>query len=113
MVRRRPFNAVGLMGVFVAAAVALILSAAPAFARAPQLVSAVSRMTHAGAGTFDVQLPLKGGSGIECRDVSKGMTIAQKFDQAIKDADPSIAAGVARISGKPQIKTDTVLVTLT
>jgi hypothetical protein len=31
-------------------------------------LSAVSRKTHAGAGTFDINLPLVGSPGIECRD---------------------------------------------
>jgi probable HAF family extracellular repeat protein len=34
---------------------------------AVQLQSVVSRMTHGGPGTFDVNLPLNGGPGIECR----------------------------------------------
>ena len=33
----------------------------------PGLNSAVSRKTHAGAGTFDIDLPLAGASGVECR----------------------------------------------
>ena len=31
------------------------------------VVSAVSRMTHGGAGTFDINLPLTGTRGVECR----------------------------------------------
>jgi hypothetical protein len=34
---------------------------------APTLTSAVSRKTHGGAGAFDVNLPLTGTPGIECR----------------------------------------------
>ena len=37
------------------------------FPAVPQLVSAVSRKVHGGAGTFDVNLPLVGPRGIECR----------------------------------------------
>ena len=33
-----------------------------------QLTSAVSRMTHGGAGDFDVNLPLTGEPGVECRN---------------------------------------------
>src|SRR5207248_2712916 len=32
-----------------------------------QLISAVSRRIHGNAGTFDVDLPLTGNPGIECR----------------------------------------------
>src|SRR5438477_4474688 len=34
---------------------------------AATIMSAVSRMTHGGAGTFDINLPLSGGPGVECR----------------------------------------------
>ena len=34
---------------------------------AATIISAVSRMTHGGAGTFDINLPLSGGPGVECR----------------------------------------------
>jgi hypothetical protein len=113
MVRRRFRSAVGLVGVVVATTALVLLSGASALARPPQLVSAVSRMNHTGAGTFDVQLPLTGGTGIECRDVSGGMTIALKFDQAIKGANASITAGAAKVAGQPTINTDTLLVNLT
>lgn len=33
----------------------------------PPLTGVVSRMTHGGAGTYDIDLPLIGASGIECR----------------------------------------------
>jgi PKD domain len=36
-------------------------------AAAPQLNSVVSRMTHGTVGTFDINLPLTGPAGIECR----------------------------------------------
>lgn len=34
---------------------------------APTITSAVSRMTHGAAGTFDIALPLTGTDGVECR----------------------------------------------
>jgi hypothetical protein len=37
------------------------------FPAVPTVTSAVSRETHGGAGTFDVNLPLTGTPGIECR----------------------------------------------
>jgi hypothetical protein len=36
-------------------------------ASAPTVTSAVSRKTHGGAGTFDINLPLAGNVGVECR----------------------------------------------
>ncbi len=38
----------------------------------PAIVSAVSRRTHTGAGTFDVALPLSGAPGVEPRSVGAG-----------------------------------------
>ena len=45
---------------------------------APPLLSAVSRMVHGGAGTFDINLPATGTPGIECRTgpVAGGYQIA-------------------------------------
>jgi hypothetical protein len=37
------------------------------FPSPPQLVSAVSRKTHGGTGDFDINLPLTGTRGVECR----------------------------------------------
>ena len=37
-----------------------------------QIVSAVSRKTHGGAGVFDINLPLSGLAGIECRAPGAG-----------------------------------------
>src|SRR5438132_12331468 len=34
---------------------------------APMVQSAVSRKTHGAAGTFDINMPLTGTSGVECR----------------------------------------------
>ena len=39
---------------------------------APAVLSAVSRKTHGGSGTFDINLPLTGLPGIECRTPAAG-----------------------------------------
>lgn len=79
----------------------------------PVLTSAASRMTHAGAGAFDIPLPLSGGSGIECRQVSAGTTLVLTFDQPVTSASIRISPATAKVSGSPAISGTTVAVKLT
>jgi hypothetical protein len=57
----------------------------------PTLVSVVSRMTHGSAGTFDIDLPLTGNPGIECR--SGGATSA--YTMVLTFSNPITSCGVA------------------
>lgn len=59
---------------------------------APALTSASSRKTHGGAGTFDVDLPLTGEPGIECRTggATNDYTMVATF------------SGNVTVSGRPQ-----------
>jgi hypothetical protein len=60
---------------------------------APTLISAVSRLTHAGSGTFDLSLPLDG-SGIEPRSDGTGnYTVVMMFDTPPVSADVSSSSG--------------------
>src|ERR1700736_1131891 len=64
----------------------------------PALVSAVSRKTHGGAGTFVVNLPLSGAPGIEMRGASN-YTIVLTFDRNVSaDTSTTVAAGVGTVS---------------
>ena len=64
-------------------------------APAPQLVSVVSRKTHGGAGTFDINMPLAGPPfGIECR--SGGATNDYTF--VFTFANPLVNVGSASVS---------------
>jgi hypothetical protein len=76
------------------AGLALFCIASAAQSAPPQLVSAVSRMTQ-GTGTFDIQLPLSGGTGVECRSLLNGLTIVLSFDQPIVSGDASVTPGTA------------------
>ena len=76
----------------------LFCLASTAYSAPPQLVSAVSRMTQ-GTGSFDIQLPLSGGSGVECRTLLNGLTLVLSFDQPITAGDASSSFGTANVSG--------------
>jgi uncharacterized protein (DUF1800 family) len=79
---------------------------------APALKSAVSRVSHTGQ-TFDIALPLTGGSGIECRDVSRGTSIVMSFTEPVVSADVKVTAGDAKLSGTPTVIGTSIVVPLT
>jgi hypothetical protein len=58
------------------------------------LVSAASRLTHSLAGTFDIDMPLIGLSGVECRD-SDTYEVVFTFDAPVTSGDVSVVSGVA------------------
>ncbi len=94
------------------ALLALLACAGVVRATPPVLQSAVSRMVHGSAGTFDVQLPLSGGTGIECRSVAAGMTLVLTFDQPISSGTAAVTAGTATL-GTTTLSGTTMTVTLT
>ncbi len=66
-----------------------------------QPTSAASRKTHGAAGTFDVDLPLTGAPGIECRTGGAGgnHTIVFRFQDAITSvANASLTASTGSVS---------------
>jgi reprolysin-like metallo-peptidase family M12B len=71
-------------------------------APAPQLVSVVSRKTHGGAGTFDINLPLTGPPfGIECRTggATNDYTFVFTFaNPLINVGSPSVSVGAVKAS---------------
>ena len=65
-----------------------------------ELVSAVSRKIHGNAGTFDVDLPLTGNPGIECRSggANGNYTIVFKFANILENvASARVSSGNASI----------------
>jgi hypothetical protein len=70
-----------------------------AISAAPNLVSAVSRMTHGAAGTFDLPLPVDGTVGIEPRDGSGNFTLVLTFDQPITAGGASTVNGTGTTGG--------------
>ncbi|MEO5720811.1 MAG: dockerin type I domain-containing protein [Chthoniobacterales bacterium] len=69
----------------------------------PGLASAVSRKTHGAAGTFDVNLPLVGAAGIECRnDGSNSHQVVFRFANPATFTSASVtpgAGGTATVAG--------------
>jgi len=63
------------------------------------LTSVVSRMTHGSAGTFDINLPLTGNSGIECRSGGANSNYTLVFTFATPIATCGVASSGIATSG--------------
>jgi hypothetical protein len=62
------------------------------------LTAAVSRRTHGAAGTFDINLPLSGDPGIECRDTAGDYTLVFMFNSdLLMLGDITLKSGTAAI----------------
>ncbi len=85
------------------------LTDVPAFS----LNSAVSRKTQGGAGTFDVNLPLTGTPGVECRSTGGNHTFVFTFSNDVVSGNASVTAGTGSVSGTPTFATNTMTVNLT
>jgi hypothetical protein len=75
------------------------------------LVSAASRLTHGAAGTFDMDMPLAGASGVENRS-SSAYDAVFTFDGPVTSADVSVTAGTAT-AGTAVYSGNTISVPLT
>jgi uncharacterized protein (DUF1800 family) len=80
-----------------------------ASATAPVIQSASSRLRHGSAGNFDMPLPLTGGTGIECRNVSSGTTLVIMFDQPVFVGSAQISPSSAKILGAPTFSNNGML----
>ena len=80
-----------------------------------QLTTAVSRKTHTGVGTFDVNLPLSGEPGIECRAPGAGdsHTLVFTFTNNVLSGSASVTSGTGGVSGTPVFAGKTMTVELT
>ncbi|MEP6821737.1 MAG: dockerin type I domain-containing protein [Chthoniobacterales bacterium] len=81
----------------------------PTTPTAPNLVSAVSRMTNS-AGTFDTNLPL-GGRGVEDRDGAGSYTLVFTFDGPIQSGNASVSG--SGTAGSPTFSGNQMTVPLT
>ena len=68
-----------------------------------QVTSAVSRKTHGAAGDFDVDLPLSGEPGVECRTggANGTHTVVVTFSNNIMSGNASIIEGTGNIVSAP------------
>ncbi len=78
-----------------------------------QLATAVSRKTHGGAGPFDINLPLTGEPGVECRNTNGTHTVVFTFSNEIASADVALTSGTGSVAGQPAFTDKTVTVNLT
>jgi hypothetical protein len=80
-----------------------------------QLLSALSRKTHTGVGPFDINLPLTGNSGVECRSggASNDYQVVFAFPSAVTFNSAAVTAGAGAVSGSSGSGTTTVTVNLT
>jgi hypothetical protein len=77
------------------------LASAELYVTFPQLTSAVSRMTHGSAGTFDINLPFVGTPGVECRSGGTGgnYSVVFTFVNEITDCGSAATNGGTLMSG--------------
>jgi len=87
------------------------ITPSPAFA----LMTAVSRKTHGGSGTFDVDLPLSGPAGLECRRgaVVGEHSIVVTFNHPLASGDAVVTSGTGSLAGTPLISGNSMIVNLT
>jgi uncharacterized delta-60 repeat protein len=81
----------------------------------PTPTSVVSRKTHGAAGTFDINLPLTGNAGIECRSDggSNNHQIVFTFPSAVTFTNAAVTTGAGSVTGSSGSGTGTVTVDLT
>jgi uncharacterized protein (TIGR02597 family) len=77
-----------------------------------QAMSAVSRKTHGGSGTHDINLPLTGAPGIESRAQGSGYQIVFTFPAAVTFGNASISSGNGTVSSVAGSGTNQVTVTV-
>jgi serine protease AprX len=90
-----------------------VLAAAQQALLLPQLNSAVSRRTHGAAGTFDIDLPLSGQPGVECRSTGGNYTEVFTFNTDVVSGSAAVTGGIGSVSGSPTFSGDTMTVNLT
>ena len=86
------------------------------FLGVPQLrmLSAASRKNQGAAGTFDVDLPLSGAPGLECRSGGGGgnHTVVFTFNNNVTNGSASVTGGTGTVGGTPTFSGKTMTVEL-
>jgi hypothetical protein len=80
-----------------------------------RIVTAVSRKTHGPGGNFDLNLPLTGTPGVECRTggVNRTYTLLFTFSNNVTSGSAAITAGSGTVSGSPTFTGNVMSVNLT
>jgi hypothetical protein len=86
-----------------------IRSGAPALV----LATAASRKDHGSAGTFDIDLPLAGEPGVECRNSGGNHTLIITFTNIVVSGNAAITSGKGSLAGSPIFAGNTMTVNLT
>jgi hypothetical protein len=81
-------------------------------ARAFQIASAVSRKVHGSAGSFDINLPLTGEAGVECRASGGNHTLLVSFTNNVVSGSATVMSGKGATS-TPTFSDNTMTVELT
>src|SRR5262249_44971292 len=77
-----------------------------------QLTTVVSRKTHGSAGDFDVDLPLGGSAGVECRSTSGNHSLVFTFTNNVVSGNAAVTSGTGTVSGSPAFSDNTMTVNL-
>ena len=77
------------------------------------ITNVVSRKTHGTAGDFDINLPLSGQPGVECRDTNGNHTFVFTFTNNVVSGNASVTTGTGNVSGSPTFSGNTMTVNLT
>ena len=77
-----------------------------------QLTTAVSRKTHGGAGTFDINL-LNANLGPECRSSGGNHTLVITFNNTVVSGNAAVTSGIGSVAGSPTFAGNTMTVNLT
>jgi hypothetical protein len=79
------------------------------------LTTAVSRKSHGAAGPFDIDLPLSGSAGVECRSGGVGgdYSLVITFSNTVVSGNAAVTGGTGSIAGAPTFSGNTMTVNLT
>ena len=79
------------------------------------ITNVVSRKTHGAAGDFDINLPISGEPGVECRSGggAGNHTIVFSFTNNVVTGTASVTAGMGTVSGGPAFFGNTMTVNVT
>ncbi len=112
---RPPQAANATVGFFKTGAPITVAIQGPAPCNPLQLTSAVSRKTHAGVGTLDLNLPLTGPAGVESRSGGAGgdHTVVVTFANNVISGGASVTSGLGSVVGSPTFSGNTMTVNLT